>query len=118
MPIYVLDGVPDSAFNEQKFAISMKLGYGQVLYTIIEYYPMSVYVLGYHLMLQLNIGTKIKYQCTKIARNRHIPIPSQKLWQKSQVKSLWKNSFGALTLHMLKICQSTFCEYVTMIFQV
>ena len=82
----------------------MKLGYGQVLHTIIEDYLMSVYFFIHHLMLELKKGTKIKYHFpTKIARRMDKIIPKWKDWQNSQVKSLWKNSFGALTCNHSRI---------------
>lgn len=45
----------------------------------------------------------IKYQCTKIAKNREMPKPSQKDWQKSQCVSLSKNSLGELICAHSKI---------------
>lgn len=54
-------------------------------------------------MLQAKNGTKIKYLLTKIAKKIHINKASQKDWQKSQEKSLWKNSFGAFTCKYSKI---------------
>ena len=97
MPVYILNGVPDTAFNQDTLGIPMELHNRQIFHTIVEDYIVSVQRTFYHFITDEKNGTNIKYQCTKIAKSTDIAIPIQKDWQKLQVNNLCRNSFGALT---------------------